>query len=269
MNISDTHVHSNFSFDGDNSPRELIERALELGLCALTFTDHIDVGNYYGSYYKQSELMPEGAAEIPPVIEEYRGRIAVGFGAELGQFMHAPELSRELIDKFGFDYIIGSVHEVRGYEDFYYLDYNKLNVPELMDLYFAEMLETAQYADIDALGHFTYPLRYITGNYKIQVDLKKYTEIIHEIFKTAVSRNIGLEINTSGLRKPGNMGTFPGIEYVKLFRELGGEILTIGSDAHRVSDLAGGFETAAEIAKAAGFKQTAYFIKRKPIFIDL
>ena len=269
MNILDTHVHSNFSFDGDNSPREIIERALELGLCALTFTDHIDVSDYYGSYYKQSELMPKGAVEIPKIITEYNDKISLGFGAELGQFMQNPELAGQLIADFKLDFVIGSVHEVRGYRDFYYLNYNELDVPLLLELYFNEMLETAQSADIDVLGHLTYPLRYITGNYKIAVDLNKYAEIIHEIFKVAVSRNIGLEINTSGLRKPGNMGTFPGIEHVKLFRELGGEILTIGSDAHRVSDLGAGFTDAVKIAKAAGFRQTAYFINRKPIFIDL
>jgi histidinol-phosphatase (PHP family) len=269
MNIIDTHVHSAFSFDGENSPREMIERALELGLTALTFTDHIDVGNYYGSYYRQSELMPLGFREIPPLIEEYRGRISVGFGAELGQFMHNPELSRQLIAGFGFDFVIGSTHEVRGHEDFYYLDYRKENIPELLNLYFGEMLEIAQHADVDVLGHLTYFLRYITGGYNIAVDMSEYTEIIREIFTTAAGRGIGLEINTGGLRNAAYGKADPGLEQVKMFREAGGEIITIGSDAHRTSDLAAGFKDGAEIAKAAGFKQIAYFKKRKPTFVKL
>jgi histidinol-phosphatase (PHP family) len=269
MNIIDTHVHSNFSFDGENTPREMLEKALGLGLTALTFTDHIDVSNYYGSYYRQSELMPLAAREIPPLIEEYRGRISVGFGAELGQFMHNPALSKQLIADFGFDYVIGSTHEVRGHEDFYYLDYHTQDIPELLRLYFGEMLEIARYADVDVLGHLTYFLRYITGRDGIAVDLSEYTDNIREIFKAAVGRGIGLEINTGGLRNAAYGRTDPGLEYLRLFREAGGEIITIGSDAHRTSDLAANFKDGAEMAEAAGFRRIAYYEKRKPIFIEL
>ncbi|MCL2638145.1 MAG: histidinol-phosphatase HisJ family protein [Oscillospiraceae bacterium] len=269
MNIIDTHVHSNFSFDGEHSPREMIEKAIELGLYALTFTDHIDVSNYYSSYYKQSELMPLGAAEIPPLIEEYADRIRIGFGAELGQFMHEPALAEKLIADFGFDFVIGSIHEVREHEDFYYLDYHSQDIPKLLRLYFAEMLETAQHADVDVLGHLTYFLRYITGRDGIAVDLTEYTENIREIFKAAVGRGIGLEINTGGLRKQGYGRADPGLEHVKMFKEAGGEIITIGSDAHRTSDLAADFREGAEIAKAAGFRRIAYFEKRKPVFVDI
>jgi histidinol-phosphatase (PHP family) len=213
--------------------------------------------------------MPLGAVEIPPLIEEYRGRINIGFGAEVGQFMHNPALSEKLIADFGFDFVIGSIHEVRGHEDFYYLNYHEQNIPELLRLYFGEMLEIAQHADVDVLGHLTYFLRYITGNYGIAVDMNLYTEIIQEIFKAATLRGIGLEINTGGLRKPKYGRADPDLEYVKMFRQTGGEIITIGSDAHRTSDLSADFKKGAEIAKAAGFKQIAYFEKRKPIFVDL
>jgi histidinol-phosphatase (PHP family) len=269
MNIIDTHVHTNFSFDGENSPREMLEKALELGLHAITFTDHIDVSNYYSKQYRQNELIPLAAREIPPLIEEYRGRINVGFGAEVGQFMHNSALSAQLIADFNFDFVIGATHEVRGHEDFYYLDYRRQNIPELLNLYFGEMLEIAQHADVDVLGHLTYFLRYITGGYNITVDMSEYTEIIQKIFKTAAHRGIGLEINTGGIRKSGYAKADPGVEYAKMFREAGGEIVTIGSDAHRTSDLAANFREGAEIAKAAGFRQIAYFEKRKPIFSDL
>ncbi|MDR2559350.1 MAG: histidinol-phosphatase HisJ family protein [Oscillospiraceae bacterium] len=269
MNIIDTHVHSAFSFDGEHSPREMIEKAIEMGLYALTFTDHIDVSNYYGSHYRQSELMPLGAAEIPPLKDEYKDRINIGFGAELGQFVHEPALSRKLIADFGFDFVIGATHEVRGHEDFYYLDYHEQNIPELLRLYFNETLEMVQTADIDVIGHLTYFLRYITGRDGIVVDLNEYTENIRNIFKIAAGRGIGLEINTGGLRKQGYGKADPGLEYVRMFKEAGGEIITIGSDAHRIQDIAANFKEGAEIAKAAGFKRTAYYEKRKPVFVEL
>jgi len=269
MNIIDTHVHSNFSFDGEHSPREMIENAIKLGLTAMTFTDHIDVSNYYGSYYRQSELMPLGLAAIPPLIEEYRGRINVGFGAELGQYVHNPELSAKLIADFGFDFIIGSTHEVRGNEDFYYLEYSEENIPKLLGLYFGETLEMVRTAGIDVIGHLTYFQRYITRQGMAPADLSEYTEIIREIFTVAAERNIGLEINTGGIRKSGYGKADPGLEFVQMFREAGGEVITIGSDAHRTCDIAADFRDGAEIAKAAGFRRIAYFEKRKPIFTEL
>ncbi|MCL2019145.1 MAG: histidinol-phosphatase HisJ family protein [Oscillospiraceae bacterium] len=269
MNIIDTHVHSSFSFDADNTPREMIERALELGVSSMTFTDHIDIAHYYGSFSKQSELMPRGAKEILSLRDEYKDRINIGFGAEISGFMHVPELSRKLIREFNFDYIIGAVHEVRNYEDFYYLNYNEINPNEILRLYFDEMLEMVQFADIDCIAHLTYPLRYITGDYKIQVDLNEYTDIIQEIFKTAAGRDLALEINTSGLRKAGFECLFPALEHVSLFKECGGSIITIGSDAHKTADIAANFKQATEVAEAAGFKQIAYFEKRKPIFVSI
>jgi histidinol-phosphatase (PHP family) len=269
MNIIDTHTHSSFSFDGENTPREMADRAAELGLSALTFTDHIDVNDYYGSNYKESELMPIAAVEIPKLKDEYSDRLKIGFGAEIGQYLHNPALARQLIKEFDLDYVIGSTHNVRAHNDFFYMDFHEENPEELLRLYFGEMLEIAESADTDVLGHLTYPLRYITGRDRIAVDMSRYTELIQEIFKAAANRGIGLEINTGGLRKQGYDKADPDIEYVRLFRECGGEIVTIGSDAHRTGDIAANFKQGAEIAKSAGFKQIAYFEKRKPIFVDL
>ena len=268
--IIDTHTHTNFSFDGDNTPHEMIEKAINLGLYALTFTDHIDVNEYYSSYYKQSELMPQGAVEIPRVIDEYRGKskIKIGFGAEIGQFTHNPELAQKLIKDFNLDYVIGSVHSVRNHEDFYFMDFKKQDAMKFLGLYFNEVFEMTQASDIDVIAHLTYPLRYM-GKYNAIVDLSRFDNIIREIFKAAAQRGIGLEINTGGMRKLEYGKSDPDLYYVKLFKESGGEIITIGSDAHRVSDLAGFFKNGAEIAQAAGFTRIAYYEKRKPCFINL
>jgi len=269
MNIIDTHTHSDCSFDGENTPREMADKAVELGLLALTFTDHVDVNDYYGSMYRESELMPMGAAAIPPLKDEYSDRLKIGFGAELGQFMHDRALAEKLIAEFGFDFVIGSTHNVRAHEDFYYLSFRGNNPGELLRLYFEETLEMTRNADIDVIGHLTYPLRYITGRDGIEIDMREYTEIIQEICKSAAERGIGLEINTGGLRSPVYGKADPGLEYAAMFRAAGGEIITIGSDAHRTGDLAAGFEDGAEIAKAAGFRHIAYFERRKPVFVKI
>ncbi|MCL2697291.1 MAG: histidinol-phosphatase HisJ family protein [Oscillospiraceae bacterium] len=269
MNIIDTHVHSSFSFDGENTPREMAEQAARLGLTAMTFTEHIDVDDYRNTYYRQSTLIPVAAVEIPPLKEEYKGRINLGFGAEIGQYLRKPELAESLIKDLKLDFVIGSAHVVPGYKDCYYLDYHKTNPRELLRLYFGEILELAEKGNIDVIGHLTYPLRYITGRDGIVVNLSEYADIIRDICITAAKRGIGLEINTGGIRRQNYGKADPELEYVKMFREAGGEIITIGSDAHRTCDIAANFKEGAEIAKAAGFKRIAYFEKRKPIFIEL
>ncbi|MCL2077275.1 MAG: histidinol-phosphatase HisJ family protein [Oscillospiraceae bacterium] len=269
MNIIDTHTHTSFSFDGENTPREMAEKAIELGVQALTFTDHIDVNDYYDSYYKESTLMPKAAKAIPPLKDEYENKIRIGFGGEIGQFMQNPPLAEKLIRDFNLDYVIGSTHSVKGYEDFYFLNFHKHDAMMFLRLYFAETLDMVKNADIDVIAHLTYPLRYITGNYNIEVDMGEFDDIIRDIFGAAAERGIGLEINTGGLRKPEYGKADPDSYYVKLFRESGGEIITIGSDAHRISDLAANFKKGAEIARSARFKQIAFFEKRKPVFVDL
>ena len=246
----------------------MADKAVALGLSALTFTDHIDIDGYFGSDYRQSELMPEGVAQIRPLKEEYEGRIKIGLGAEIGQFMHRPELARSLIADFGLDYIIGSAHSVRGDDDFYYFNCEK-DPEKLLRQYFEEILEMTENADIDVIGHLTYPLRYITGRCSIEIDMNGYGELIRRTFTAAAQRGLGLEINTQGLRKREYGKADPGIEYVKLFRETGGEIITVGSDAHSAADIAANFKEGKDIAEAAGFKRIAYYENRKPVFINI
>ena len=130
------------------------------------------------------------------------------------------------------------------------------------------MLELCQWGAFDTLAHMTYPLRYITGQYHIQVDMSQYRDLIAEILRTLADNGLGLEINTAGLRREIGQ-TSPTLEYVKLFRDLGGEILTFGSDAHRAQDLGAGIECAMDMAKEAGFSYFAFFKKRNPRMLRL
>ena len=138
----------------------------------------------------------------------------------------------------------------------------------ILTRYFEEILELCQWGQFDSLAHLTYPLRYITGQYHIPVDLSRYDSIIDEILRTLAQKGLGLEINTAGLRREIGQ-TAPTLPYIKRFRQLGGEILTFGSDAHRAQDLGAGLDTAIEMAKEAGFSYFAFFKKRDPRMLSL
>ena len=166
------------------------------------------------------------------------------------------------------DFIIGSLHQLRDYDDFAFLDYKKYDINLLLREYFQQVFEMCIWNKFDVLGHLTYTLRYMQGEQGFKVNMKPYEEIIRECFKVLASNGKGIEINTSGYRqKFGDF--FPSIEYVKIFKECGGEVISIGSDSHCVADLGKGIVEATEMVKHAGFNYVTYFKNRKPNFIKI
>ncbi|HCJ42353.1 MAG TPA: PHP domain-containing protein, partial [Ruminococcus sp.] len=169
------------------------------------------------------------------------------------------------------DFIIGSVHQVIGEKDFYFIDYEKMSMNEiysLLERYFTELHELCKTELFDVLGHITYCLRYMKQRNGIEADISRFDDIIADSFRTLAQNGKGIEINTSGLRQKYGQ-TFPTFESVKLYRQLGGEILTVGSDAHRTADLGKGIAEGIALAKAAGFDRVTYFKKHEPHFLKL
>jgi histidinol-phosphatase (PHP family) len=133
---------------------------------------------------------------------------------------------------------------------------------------FLEVNEMCRMDCFDVLGHLTYCLRYMKQRNGIEADISRFDDIIADSFRILAENGKGIEINTSGLRQ-GFGETFPNLKYVKLFRELGGEVLSIGSDSHTVEDIAKNFEDAADMAREVGFTRLCYFRERKPVFISI
>lgn len=266
--LTDSHTHSSQSPDGENTPEEMIEKAIELGIKHYTVTDHLEINKFYDEEFLYEEPVKQSSLLVPRLIEKYRNSIDIHYGVELGQPVHDYELTRRMLDSYDFEFIIGSCHMVKGWEDFYYLDYRQTDPYRVLDLYFNELLEMAQWGKFDVLGHLTYPLRYISGDFGIKIDMDKYKKIIEEIFRTLIKNNMGIEVNTSGLRQ--KIGVpLPDEKYVRMYRELGGEIITIGSDAHRTEDLGKGMAEGTEMIKRCGFDSICYYDHRKPIFIKI
>lgn len=283
--LMDMHTHSSHSPDAKDSAEAMCERAAELGLKALALTDHCDVNfwhplsHYFGEVSDVTDAMMYGAgeyarasiAEQVSLREKFRDRVELIVGVEMGQPLQDIERAEELANDPRLDFIIGSHHMNAGRDDFYYLDYSKMSAEEihrLLEDCFTQTLEMCGWGKFDVLGHLTYPLRFICGEYGIEVDLNVYDEIIREIFSTLIKNGKGIEINTKGLRQKYGQ-PLPTFELIKLYRDLGGEILTIGSDAHFASDLGKGIADGLELARAAGFEYVAYFRKHSPEFLKL
>lgn len=264
----DLHTHCTLSFDGKSSAEDMVKRAVELGIKHYALTDHIDLGEFPDKDFDLEATVAGAKEQIPALQKKYAESTELLYGVELGQAVHDRELTEKLLAENDYDFVIGSTHFIRGHEDFYFLNYTDTDVPELMRLYFEELLETAEWGRFDIMGHITYPLRYITGEHGINVDLSEYGSIIDEILRTLIRNGKGIEINTSGLRqKYGRM--FPDADTVRRYRELGGEILTVGSDAHCTDDLGKGIAEGIKLAKDIGFDKIAYYKRREVHFIAI
>ena len=228
MNLFDSHVHSDNSHDGEHSITFLCENAVQKNLMGLCITDHyeLDLNTEQADLCLRNSFIETGKAR-----QAFDYRLLVMNGIEMGQATQNLDKAEEVLRKYRFDFVLGSLHAIRGMDDFAYVDFSGLNAEVILERYFDELLELCQWGGFDSLAHMTYPLRYIVGKYQQPVEMSRYSEVIREILSTLAQKHLGLEINTAGLRREIGQ-TSPTLEYVKLFRELGGEILTFGSDAH-------------------------------------
>lgn len=279
MNLIDCHSHTINSPDASSTVDEMINAAIENNLSAYAITDHCEINHWFSiehygdtpngydtydfGYYFEKSMKENTVAK-----EKYNGKINFICGIELGQATHDIGLADTVVTDKRLDFIIGSMHQLRGYDDFAFMDYNNYDVPSLLDKYFHELYELCLWGKFDVLGHLTYTLRYIEGDHGLKVNMKPYEEIIRECFKLLVENGKGIEINTSGLRQKYGK-SFPELNWVKIFREMGGEVISVGSDSHIYSDVAKGVKEGAEIAQAAGFTHLCYFKNRKPEFIKI
>ena len=192
-------------------------------------------------------------------------------GIELGQPNQDLAAAEEALEGRDYDFVIGSIHNIRGYEDFFYLDYSQLEpgyIDHLLTTYWEEELEVIHWGKFDSLGHLTYPLRYIEGDHGIPVDLTRHREAIDAIFRELIAAGKALEVNTSGYRQ--KIGRpLPDLPLVRRYRELGGELITLGSDAHSTQDLGKGIEAGMEMLREAGFRYFAVYEQHKPILLPL
>ncbi len=276
--LIDLHTHSINSPDASDRVVKMCERAVELGLSAYAITDHVEAPkqwwyNITDSGEKEyivefNTIFENSLSDIEKAKDIFGGKLNLLCGVELGQPIQNMELAKKYSSDKRLDFIIGSNHEVTGYEDFFYLDFSTIDVSMLITKYFDEIYAMSKNCDFDSLGHLTYFLRYMTLRGVKNIDLSPYEEIIRASFKLLAQRGMGIEINTSGLRQAYGK-PFPDYDYVKMFKDEGGECLTIGSDAHNINDIGKNIGDGIEIAKRAGFEYICYFKERKPQFIKI
>ncbi|MEW6661532.1 MAG: histidinol-phosphatase HisJ family protein [Bacillota bacterium] len=254
----DYHVHSNYSIDGDGKIRDYCRRAVEIGLQEIVFTEHFDYhpsdpGTGYFDYAGYSK-------EVKQCREEFGRYLTVKMGLELGESHLYKEKTTKFLASKDFDFLIGSVHWIG--QQALHIDFCcSMKVDEAFKNYFYEVAELIKSGGFHVLGHLDVLKRYTPPWYP-QFDAERYREEISTILEVAVEKGIGLEINTSGLRH-GLKETLPSRTILSWYKKMGGEIITLGSDSHRVLDLASGLTEGYELAKSLGFQYVASYSEGK------
>ncbi|MFA7099513.1 MAG: histidinol-phosphatase HisJ family protein [Eubacteriales bacterium] len=271
--MHEQHCHSIYSGDVDQKTGATIDllcqRAAELGLSSVAITDHLEIQQVIGCIFPP--LDHEGILrDITAAKAKFEGKTHVIHGLELAQACHDIEETESILSKYKFDFIIGSVHAVRGFPDFSEMDYGSLSESMLKkswDAYLSELSELVSWGGFDTLAHITYPYRYIK-EYGRGSDInlfEKGRDYFETPLKRIIEKGIALEVNTSGLRQSAGV-TFPHSDLIKFYRELGGSLVTVGSDAHRAADLALGIKDTYKELISCGFTHIVTFEDRKPRF---
>lgn len=243
--FSDYHIHSGFSFDSDETLDNIITKAISLGMKQVAITDHQDF-NWPVSGESPSINMEEYTSAINHAKEKYSNQIQILKGIELGLMKGTKSQCQNLIYSNAFDFVIGSCHIVDDMDPYYSEFWKVRNDRDAFELYFKSLLEGLQMFDcIDTLGHMDYIVRY-SPNKDSNYSVADYSDLIDEILKLIISKDIKLEINTANLAK-GFAFPNPHTDIIKRYKELGGEYVTVGSDAHKACDIGYGFDKVKEI----------------------
>lgn len=256
----DFHIHSRVSFDGHDTGEALAQVARDRGLKEICFTDHLD----YDPLGKMGVL----AFDTQRYLSEYSRLDVPGLAIRRGmEFGMTPDNQAQLqkdLQRLDFDFVLGSVHFVEGF-DVYFADYwQGKTVWEAERRYLEDTLSCVQsHNDFDVLAHLTYISKARCHPAPRPVSYQAHRDIIDEILRTLAQKGKGLELNTSGMDRCG--GFLPTADIFRRFRELGGQIVTIGSDAHRCDRVGQYASQACEILGSI-FGYVCTFANREPIF---
>lgn len=274
---ADMHMHTWFSTDSEACPRDMADEAVRKGLKTICFTDHFDKDDLE---WGEEGIFDVDAyfVEMQKLQEEYAGKLSIRIGIELGLRTYLKDYYEELTKKYPFDFVIGSVHNVPYKKDaegnILYTDpaaeklFTDRTDKEAYRLMMETTLENVRTSDcFQTLGHLDYVVRYGKSREK-EYSYTDYADIIDEILKLLIEKEKGLEVNSAGL-KYGLPFAHPHPDVLKRYRELGGEIITIGADAHKPENIAYDFAKAEEILKSCGFKYYTEFFEQKPVFKQL
>lgn len=259
----DYHIHTKVSFDGRQTGEEAVAAAEAAGLKEICFTDHLD--------YDPLASVNTTAFDTQVYHSAYdhlqSSRVKIRRGMEFGMLPNNQEQLKIDIQRRQFDFVLGSVHYVDGYDVYFEPYWQGKTVFQVERRYLETTLQCVEnHDDFDVLAHLTYISKTRANPLMRPVPYDDYRELLDAILCVLVKKGKGLELNTSGVDRCGDF--LPGESFFRRFRELGGEIVTVGSDAHSANRVGQYTNRACELLKNI-FGYVCTFENRKPVFHKL
>lgn len=264
--LHDCHIHSSFSTDSNTPMADMAQAAISLGLAGIAITDHFHpdypvmihrTGQPTNAYHQAMELTRE----------RYKKQLDVQLGLEIGVMTGRTILAcQAAAADYPYDILLAAFHSTRTQPFDYLGNAHTLTAEELSVFYYQYVLRCIkQFKDYDVLAHVNLADRYADRPPQEQA----YLPLLDEIFKLVIREGKGIEINTSSYRYGMGDRTTPTLSMLRRYRELGGEIVTVGSDAHAPEWVGSRLEDGYRMLKAAGWNYYAIYKNRKPVFLPL
>jgi len=262
----DYHTHSSFSTDSSTPMWKMADAAVSLGIREMAVTDHYDPDYPLPDWFFETDFV-DYLRTIEETQAKFRGRLLVKKGIEIGiQHGATMEKCRKAAREHDFDFVIGSFHCAEGFElscgDFF----TGRSPEEAITAFYQYNIDCIkEFEDFDVLGHINVVDRYLPS----LPDPETRMDLITELLSLLLEKEKGIEINTSSFRYGMGDHTTPTEQILKLYRKMGGEIITVGSDAHKPDSVGLRFDWAYEKLRTLGFRYVTTFQERKPSFIKL
>lgn len=265
MYLADYHTHSTCSGDGKNTMTEMATAGIAAGLDEICFTDHLDIVNWQAQQVTEHSWQP-AAKQYAQARERLGGRIKIQLGVELGQATEDfARADRFLDDAPPLDFIIGSLHNLswmRGRKDFCTVkEIENSAAHEAIEEYLDEMMKLVQWGRFSVIGHLTLPLRYWQEQLGMDLSFAPFQEQVAELFRAIIPKGIGIELNTNRGHLP-----LPDRDILRLYRDLGGELITLGSDAHTPEYVGCAIAERQKLLRDCGFTYFVTYERLKPVY---
>ena len=271
MRLYDCHVHTNHSLDAHYPMEEMLKAAYEGGLTGIAITDHADM-DYYERHNVKARMIDD-VAEMRQKREEWKDKLELIVGVEIGQALYLPDAAQGIIDRGGYDFVISAIHTVRNIGSFYAMGMSNCSPADIdnyLKCYFNEIIETISTVDFDTLPHLTYPLRYIRKAVNFSVDYQPYEKQIREIMNILVDRGKAYELNLKPYAPGDDAWRAEECWLLDMFKDVGGQGVTLGTDAHVPEKVGCGVAEGVKMLKDCGFDHYTIYRQRKacPILLE-
>lgn len=265
----DGHVHSDCSPRGTDSVISLCEQAVHRGLFGFAVTDCCDCDRFDEMQF--AERVHESIYCVYKARSVFKDSLVISNGLEVGQPLDNIGKADKIIKSIPFDVVLASVKKYpdgRKLSEVNYSELSENEITRLLETYYKHLLETTKWENFDVLSQLTLPMRYVNSESSPYFSIRHCDDIIEMILKNLAENGKALEVNTSALRGKLNM-ILPPVRYLRMFRELGGELITVGSGAHGCASIGSDLSEGISLVGEAGFSSYCYYEQRRPVMVNI